>query len=233
MSDGAQSTDGAPGERLTVAVLAGGRSSEHDVSLSSGAAVRDGLSAAGHEVLAIEIGRDGVWRRDGQTLRVTPGEGLLGVDVAFPVLHGPFGEDGTVQGLLEALDVAYVGAGVTASAVCLDKVLFKQLMSAVGVPQVAYVGVRAERWRRARQTVLAEIGRLGLPVFIKPAHLGSSLGIVKVSDAGAIEAALEQAFTHDALVIVEAMARGLEVEVRRPRDGAGAGVRAGPDRLRR
>jgi D-alanine-D-alanine ligase len=212
MSNGAQTADGAPGERLTVAVLAGGRSSEHDVSLSSGAAVRDGLSAAGHEVLPVEIGRDGIWRRDGQTLHVTPGEGLLGVDVAFPVLHGPFGEDGTVQGLLEALDVAYVGAGVTASAVCLDKVLFKQLMSAIGVPQVAYVGVRAERWRRARQRVLEEIDRLGLPVFVKPAHLGSSLGIVKVSDAGALEVALEQAFTRDALVIVEAMARGLEVE---------------------
>jgi D-alanine-D-alanine ligase len=212
MSDGVPITDRAPGGRLTVAVLAGGRSSEHDVSLSSGAAVREGLSDAGHEVVPVEIGRDGVWRRDGQTLHVTPGEGLLGVDVVFPVLHGPFGEDGTVQGLLEALDVAYVGAGVTASAVCLDKVLFKQLMSAVGVPQVEYVGVRAERLRSSRATVLEEVGRLGLPVFVKPAHLGSSLGIVKVSDADAVEAALEQAFTHDALVIVEAMARGLEVE---------------------
>jgi D-alanine-D-alanine ligase len=212
MSGALEPTDCAPGERLTVAVLAGGRSSEHDVSLSSGAAVRDGLSRAGHDVVSVEIGRDGVWRRDGQTLHVTPGEGLLGVDVAFPVLHGPFGEDGTVQGLLESLDVAYVGAGVTASAVCLDKVLFKQLMSAVGVPQVAYVGVRAQRWRHARETVLEEIGRLELPVFVKPAHLGSSLGIVKVGAADAIEQALEQAFTHDALVIVEAMAPGIEVE---------------------
>jgi D-alanine-D-alanine ligase len=212
MSRGPETSGAAPGERLIVAVLAGGRSSEHDVSLSSGAAVRDGLSSAGHDVVSVEIGRDGVWRRDGQTLRVTPGEGLLGVDVVFPVLHGPFGEDGTVQGLLETLDAAYVGAGVTASAVCLDKVLFKQLMSAVGVPQVEYVGVRAERLRGSRETVLEEIARLGLPVFVKPAHLGSSLGIVKVSAADAIEEALEQAFAHDALVIVEALARGLEVE---------------------
>jgi D-alanine-D-alanine ligase len=200
------------GEALTVAVLAGGRSSEHDVSLSSGAAVRDGLSSAGHEAVWVEIGRDGVWRYDGQPLSVTPAGGLLGVDVAFPVLHGPFGEDGTVQGLLETLDVAYVGAGVAASAVCLDKVLFKQLMSAAGVPQVAYVGVRAERLRRSREQVLDEITALGLPVFVKPAHLGSSVGIVKVSEAHALEQALQEAFAHDPLVIVEAMARGAEVE---------------------
>jgi len=200
------------GEALTVAVLAGGRSSEHDVSLSSGAAVRDGLLAAGHDVIWVEIGRDGAWRRDGQPLSVTPGAGLLGADVVFPVLHGPFGEDGTVQGLLETLDVPYVGAGVTASAVSLDKVLFKELMSAAGIPQVDYVGVRAERFARAGAQVLAEIARLGLPVFVKPAHLGSSLGIVKVGEAEELERALQQAFGHDALVIVEAMALGTEVE---------------------
>src|SRR3984957_709798 len=157
-----------------VAGLAGGRSSEHDVSLSSGAAVRDGLSAAGHEVVWVEIGRDGVWRQDGEPLSVTPAGGLLGVDVAFPVLHGPFGEDGTVQGLLETLDVAYVGAGVAASALCMDKVLFKDLMSARGIPQVDYVGVREARFARSRAEVIGEIASLGLPVFVKPAHLGSS-----------------------------------------------------------
>jgi D-alanine-D-alanine ligase len=200
---------------LLVAVLAGGRSSEHDVSLSSGAAVRDGLSAAGHEVLWIEIGRDGVWRKDGEPLSVTPADGLLGVDVAFPVLHGPFGEDGTVQGMLETLDVAYVGAGVAASALCLDKVLFKQLMSGLGVPQVDYVGVRAERFDGSRAQTLANlsrISRLGLPVFVKPAHLGSSVGIVKVSREEDLADALREAFSHDALVIVESMAMGKEVE---------------------
>jgi D-alanine-D-alanine ligase len=200
------------GEPLLVAVLAGGRSCEHDVSLSSAAAVRDGLSRAGHEVVSVEIGRDGVWRLKGQPLSVTPGGGLLGVDVVFPALHGSFGEDGTVQGLLETLDVAYVGAGVAASAVCLDKVLFKELMRALGVPQVDYVGVRAEQFARSREHALAEIGRLGLPVFVKPAHLGSSMGIVKVSAEEQLSDALEQAFTHDGRVIVEAMARGIEVE---------------------
>jgi D-alanine-D-alanine ligase len=199
-------------DTLTVAVLAGGRSSEHEVSLASAAAVSDGLLACGHEVLAVEIGRDGIWRRDGERLSVTPGEGLLGADVVFPALHGPFGEDGTVQGMLETLGVAYVGAGVAASAVSLDKVLFKQLMSAVGVPQVAYVGVRAERYAHRRADVLAEIARLRLPVFVKPAHFGSSLGIVKVDVADALGEALEQAFSHDALAIVEATARGTEVE---------------------
>ena len=209
---GGSATDAPAPERLTVAVLAGGRSSEHEVSLSSGAAIGEGLRAAGHEVLAVEIGRDGAWRRDGQPLSVTPAGGLLGVDVVFPALHGPFGEDGTVQGMLETLDVAYVGADVSASALGLDKVLFKELMSAVGVPQVGYAGVRAERFGRAPTEVLAELVRLGLPVFVKPAHLGSSVGIVKVAAAEDLEPALRQAFTHDRLAIVEAMASGIEVE---------------------
>jgi D-alanine-D-alanine ligase len=199
-------------DQLTVAVLAGGRSSEHEVSLSSGAAVRDGLLARGHDVVSVEIGADGVWRRDGDAIGVMPGGGLLGADVAFPALHGPFGEDGTVQGVLETLDVAYVGAGVAASAVCLDKVLFKQLMSAAGIPQVEYVGVLAERFATAPAEVLGDLARLGLPVFVKPAHLGSSVGIVKVRDARMLEAALAQAFTYDRLAIVEASAPGAEVE---------------------
>jgi D-alanine-D-alanine ligase len=215
---------------LTVAVLAGGHSSEHEVSLSSAAAVRDGLLAGGHEVVWVEIGRDGVWRDAGERLSVSPGGGLIdGVDVVFPALHGPFGEDGTVQGLLETLDVAYVGAGVAASAVCMDKVLFKELMSAAGViPQVDFVGVREERFRRAREETLAEIAGLGLPAFVKPAHLGSSVGIVKVIEAERMREALDGAFAHDELAIVEAAAPGIEVEVgvlgraRSERDAAGS-----------
>ncbi|HWX95289.1 MAG TPA: D-alanine--D-alanine ligase family protein [Solirubrobacteraceae bacterium] len=199
-------------ERLTVAVLAGGRSSEHDVSLSSGEAVRAGLLAAGHDVIPVEIGRDGAWRSGGERLSVTPAAGLLGADVAFPVLHGPFGEDGTVQGLLETLEVPFVGAGVAASAVCLDKVLFKQLMSANGIPQVEHLGVLENRWSRAREKVLSDAAELGLPAFVKPAHQGSSVGIVKVSSGGAMATALDGAFAHDRLAIVEAAAGGIEVE---------------------
>src|SRR5215210_8038773 len=153
---------------MRVAVLSGGRSSEHDISLASGASVRDGLQSGGHEVVAVEIARDGTWHCAGERLSVVPGRGLLGAEVVFPVLHGPFGEDGTVQGLLECLDVAYVGAGVLASAVCMDKLVFKELMAAADLPQVRYAGVTDERWTAARRAVEAEVGGMGLPVFVKP-----------------------------------------------------------------
>jgi D-alanine-D-alanine ligase len=224
----------APSRALTVAVLAGGRSSEHDVSLSSAAAVRDGLLAGGHDAVWVEIGRDGAWRRDGEgePLSTTPGAGLLGADVVFPALHGRFGEDGTVQGMLEMLAVPYVGSGVAASALCMDKVLFKELMAAAGtIPQVAYVDVREERFSQEPTEVLAQVAQLGLPVFVKPAHLGSSLGIFKVTEAGQLGEALSGAFAHDARVIVEAAAPGIEVEcgvLGNPRgEGAGRGRSAG------
>jgi D-alanine-D-alanine ligase len=198
---------------LTVAVLAGGRSSEREISLASGASVRAGLIDAGHEVLWVEIDEHGGWRCAGEPVVLTPGEGLLGADVVFAALHGPFGEDGTIQGLLETLDVAYVGAGVAASALCMNKVLFKELMAAAGtVPQVDFVAVAEEHFRRAGGQLLARIERLGLPVFVKPAHLGSSLGIVKVAAREELPGALEAGFEHDPLVIVEAMASGTEVE---------------------
>ena len=132
---------------LRVAVLGGGRSSEHEVSLASAESVRSGLRDAGHVPVEIEIGRDGVWRRDGVELALSPGRGLEGADVVFPVLHGPFGEDGTVQGLLECLDVPYVGAGVLASALCMDKVAFKELM--------AHAEFRRSATARSRSTASA------------------------------------------------------------------------------
>jgi D-alanine-D-alanine ligase len=197
---------------VIVAVLAGGRSSEHDVSLAGGAAVAAGLRAAGHEVLEVTLDRDGTWLHDGEELALAPGRGLLGVDVAFPVLHGPFGEDGTVQGVFELLDVPYVGSGVLASAVCLDKLVSKDLMARAGIAQVDYAGVRAARWEREPDAVLAELAALGRPVFVKPARLGSSVGIAKVSDDGELGPALDAAFAHDPCVIVEAMSPGIEVE---------------------
>src|SRR5882724_4657722 len=189
---------------MRVAVLSGGRSSEHEVSLASGEAVRTGLAEAGHEVLDVRVARDGTWSQGGEPVVLEPGRGLLGADCAFPVLHGPFGEDGTVQGLFEILDVPYVGANVLSSALCMDKVLFKDVMAQAGVPQVRYAAVR--------DGTAAELDGLGLPVFVKPARLGSSVGIAKVAEPGELEGALRTAFDHDPLVIVEAMAGGLEVE---------------------
>ncbi len=195
-----------------IAVLAGGRSSEHEVSLASGASVADGLRTAGHVVTVIEIGRDGMWRRDGEEISVTPGAGLPGFDLVFPVLHGPFGEDGTVQGLLECIDIPYVGAGVAASALCMDKVLFKQLMAQAGIAQVEYRAAREADYWADPTGVVESLSALGLPVFVKPSRLGSSVGIARVEEAGELPAALENAFAHDSLAIVEAYADGREIE---------------------
>jgi D-alanine-D-alanine ligase len=193
-------------------VLCGGRSSEHDISLAGGASVAAGLRSAGHEVVEVVLTREGTWLHDGEEPKLRAGRGLLGVDAVFPVLHGPFGEDGSVQGLLEMLDVPYVGSGVLASAACLDKVVAKELMARAGIAQVDYEGVRAGRWADEREHVLGELGVLGLPVFVKPARLGSSVGIAKVSAPRELGAALDAAFEHDPCVIVEAMSAGIEVE---------------------
>ncbi len=188
-------------------MLGGGRSSEHDVSLASAACVRDGLTAAGHDVVAVELARDGTWWCDAGELGLRPGRGLLGCDVVFPALHGPFGEDGTVQGLLELLGVPYVGSGVLASAACMDKVVFKDLMARARMAQVDY------RLARAGEPA-PDVTGLGLPLWVKPARLGSSVGIVKVGAHPELDAALTQAWAHDPRVIVEAAAPpgALEVE---------------------
>ena len=191
---------------MRIAVLKGGRSSEHDVSLDSGAAVAAGLREAGHDVVEVLVQRDGRWMADGQEVMLRASGGLLGADAVFPVLHGPYGEDGTVQGLLELLDVPYVGAGVLASAACMDKVVFKDLMAVAGIPQVAYALVEEDRRDEA------DLSEIGVPCWVKPARLGSSVGIVRVTRESELGAALDTAFAHDPRVIVEANGGGLEVE---------------------
>ena len=191
---------------MRVAVLSGGRSSEHEVSLRSGAAVADGLRAAGHEVVPVRIERDGRWTRDGTELELSPGHGLLDADVAFPVLHGPYGEDGTVQGLLDCLDLAYVGPSVLAAAVCIDKLTFKRLLAFHGIPQVDFCAAGDDGWRDRAAAMTT-------PLWVKPSRLGSSVGISKVSNPGReLEEAVELARRHDPRVIVEAGATGKEVE---------------------
>jgi len=205
---------------MRVAVLGGGRSSEHEVSLASAASVAEGLAAGGHEVVAIELARDGRWLHEGLELTLSAAGGLLGADVAFPALHGPFGEDGVVQGMLECLDVPYVGSGVAASALCMDKLRFKTVMGAAGMPQVAHRGVSDRDFRADRARALASLDPLGLPVFVKPARLGSSVGIAKVGEHAGLAGALEAAFVHDSLAIVEAASTGIEVECSVIGDGA-------------
>ena len=208
---------------MRVVVLGGGRSSEHPVSLMSASSVLDGLERAGHETVPVVIARDGSWReadpRDGdpaaldaEPLALIPGRGLLGADAVFPVLHGPFGEDGTVQGLLESADVPYVGAGVLGSAICMDKGVFKGLMAHEGMPQVRYEVVTEREWDPHGAASLERLRRLGLPVFVKPARLGSSVGISKVSVAEELSPAVQEALGHDPRVLVEAAADGIEVE---------------------
>jgi D-alanine-D-alanine ligase len=191
---------------MRVAVLSGGRSSEHDVSLRSGEAVARGLEQAGHEALRVTISREGAWSYVGARLELVPGEGLLQAEAVFPALHGPFGEDGSVQGLLEWLEVPYVGSDVLASAACMDKLTLKRLFAQAGIPQVDFVDAGEPGWRERCE-------QLGSPLWVKPSRLGSSVGISKVAGVGAeLDAAVELARRHDPRVIVEAPAAGREVE---------------------
>ncbi len=193
---------------MRVAVLAGGRSSEHEVSLRSAASVARGLQDAGHEVVTVTIGRSGEWRDgDDQPVDLEPGGGLLGADAVFPALHGPFGEDGSVQGLLEHLDLPYVGSDVLASATCMDKLTLKRLCAQAGVPQVSFVAVDPHRpWRD-------ECEALDLPLWVKPSRLGSSVGISRVTQLTELDEAVELALRHDPRVIIEASAPAAALEV--------------------
>ncbi len=182
------------------------------MSLASAQSIVRGLREAGHDPIYVEIGRDGVWRREGTPLVLEPGRDLEGAEIVFPALHGPFGEDGTLQGLLECLDLPYVGAGVLASALCMDKVMFKAVMERAGVPQVNYRGVSEHDFSADPQAVLESLRVLGMPVFVKPSRLGSSVGIGRVDRREQLEGALQTAFEHDSLAIVEAASSGLEVE---------------------
>jgi D-alanine-D-alanine ligase len=190
---------------MKVAVLCGGRSSEREVSLRSGEAVASGLTAAGHEASPVTISAAGAWSHGGEPVELTPGGGLLGADAVFPALHGPFGEDGSVQGLLEWLEVPYVGSDVLSSAICMDKLTLKRLFAQRGLPQVEFVAVGEADWRE-------RCAAMGTPLWVKPSRLGSSVGISRVDALEGLDGAVELALAHDPRVIVEAAAEGREVE---------------------
>jgi D-alanine-D-alanine ligase len=213
-----------------IAVILGGRSSEHPISLASAASVVDALERSGNEVVRVEIDRSGGWALEGQSrrqvetrkpgLKSEPGSSpssevvrlpgrdvattLADVDVVFPVLHGPFGEDGTVQGLLELAGVPYVGAGVLASALCMDKDVFKAVLRDNDIPVTANITLRLGDEPR---------NPFGYPCFVKPARLGSSVGITKAHDEDELRRGVELAFAHDEKVLVEQFVSGTEIEV--------------------
>ena len=217
-----------PGSRIRVAVVYGGRSSEHAISCVSAGSILRNLDPGRFDVVPVGISRDGSWLRadvdpddltirDGKLPEVRGGHGspldrvgeiLAGVDVVFPILHGPYGEDGTIQGLLEMASLPYVGAGVLASAAGMDKEFAKKLMAAEGLPIGDYLVLRPGRdWPAAEH-----LARLGLPLFVKPARGGSSIGVSRVTEAGDLSAAITAARRHDPKVIIEAGIDGRELE---------------------
>jgi D-alanine-D-alanine ligase len=194
-------------------VLAGGRSSEHDISLASARSVLESLDPERFDVVTVAIGRDGRWELGtgggsvAETLPVPAANApaTLGeVDVVLPILHGPFGEDGTVQGLLELADVPYVGAGVAASALCMDKDLFKKVLRDSGIAVAKHLALREGD---------PVENPFGFPCFVKPARLGSSVGISKAHDEDELAEAVLLAFRHDDKILVEEFMDGMEVEV--------------------
>lgn len=221
--------------RHTVGVVFGGRSTEHQISIRSARSVTRALREGGHRVYPLGVALDGSWldRETSQTAlsgeRDTleaPGSSVGGevlaslrhlleapVEVAFPLIHGTWGEDGTLQGLFEMLDLPYVGAGVAASAIAMDKVQCKRLLEAVGVPTVDFIAVRRAQWAEQREEILQQVTRLcGPPIFVKPAVGGSSVGVRRVVEPRDISAAIDFALRFDDQVLIERGVAGRELE---------------------
>jgi D-alanine-D-alanine ligase len=216
---------------LRVGLVFGGRSVEHRVSVLSARTVAGALAAAGFEVVPLGIAQDGMWTApeesvavlDGRTDEVVPSSGAPAaaslavlaeakVEVVFPLVHGTWGEDGTLQGLCEMADLPYVGAGVAASAVAMDKLLCKRLLESVGLPVVEYVGATRLEVADDGAAVEERALRLGMPVFVKPSVGGSSVGVTKVRDRAELGAALEQALKLSESALIERAVAGRELE---------------------
>jgi D-alanine-D-alanine ligase len=253
-----------PGRRLTIAVIFGGRSVEHDVSIVTGQQVIRALNPARYEVVPIYITREGKWLSgpalaDIKTFQneniaeqigiretmlscsvqyqgviTPPVAGYLArnqfkrLDAAFPAIHGTHGEDGTIQGLFEMGDVPYVGCGVLASAVANDKIVMKSVLKAIGVPVVEHIAFGRGDWARGREALLDKFDALGYPLFVKPATLGSSIGIGRPGDRRMAIASVEVALGFDRRVLVEQAVEGaIEVNCALMGNSTGAaGVRA-------
>lgn len=227
---GAVMTPEKSGERKTrVVLLFGGRSAEHEVSLLSARNILHALDPARFEPFLIGIDKQGRWRREFATTLEAAAGSPRGVrlderaavidasilrpdDVVFPVLHGTYGEDGTIQGLLELADVAYVGAGVLGSSVAMDKDVTKRLLREADIPIVEYAVVTAHQFAHDRAACLAKGADLGFPLFCKPANAGSSIGVVRVARAADLPAALQTALRFDSKVLLERAVDAREIE---------------------
>jgi len=215
---------------LTVGLIFGGRSAEHEISIISARAIHKNLNPKKYRVISIYVTRKGNWKvvaspgvsgsglNGGRSFSFLPWDRSrpeipVKADVYFPVLHGPYGEDGTIQGLLEMADVPYVGAPVLASAIGMDKAIFKHLLSRLGLPVVPYLVLYENEWKASRQQIEEKIlQELGLPLFVKPANLGSSVGISKVKNRMALARAARLAFRYDQKILVEKAIKGREIE---------------------
>jgi len=203
---------------MRVLVLLGGRSAEHEVSLVSAGFVRRVLEGAGHETVPVMIGTDGQWTLNGEGLtfhvtsspwRIFRGGEEIPFDVVFPVLHGPLGEDGTLQGLCRMADWPFTGAGVMTSSVAMNKITTKELAVSGGIPVLPWKG-----FRKPVRPDDASLEELGFPLFVKPSRMGSSVGVSRVSDPQELEAAVREAYLYDDLIIVEkGMEPAREIEV--------------------
>jgi D-alanine-D-alanine ligase len=220
-------------ETIRVGLVFGGRSGEHEVSVVSARSVAAALDPLRFEVVPMAIDKAGRWADAATARRVLEESGgrtdevlafsgadrldprLVGggVDVVMPVLHGPFGEDGTIQGLCEMLDLAYTGCGVAAAAVTMDKVLTKRVFQQAGLPTPRFVALTAGEWRKEYEACEARCLELPLPLFVKPSRLGSSVGISKVKHPSDLQRALDTAFGYDEVVVVEEGIPAREIEV--------------------
>lgn len=210
---------------MRVLVVFGGRSGEREVSVLSARSVVSALDVLGHDYVTVGITSRGRWIRcdprdddvvpeDGQGYTLLPDpQAPKDVDVAFPVLHGPYGEDGSLQGLFELADLAYVGAGVEGSAIGINKVTHKRLFVDAGLPVVDFVAFTREEWTSSGPSLRNAVDKLGYPCFCKPVRLGSSVGISKVHDPSELDEAVDRALRHDDDVLVEAQGYARELEV--------------------
>ena len=217
-------------KKKTIALLFGGRSAEHEISLLSAASIFNNLDQNKFEIRSVFIDKKGNWRvvespllspeklNKGPSATFLPWDEnhstpLIEADIYFPVLHGPYGEDGTIQGLLEMADVAFVGASVMDSAIAMDKAMTKIILKSKNLPVVRHLIITEKDWKENRENILGQIKKeLPLPFFMKPSCLGSSVGISKIKENGQIPSAVEEAFRYDRKILVEEGIQGRELE---------------------